>query len=460
MLNLQHLDPDQQLALQLIHARNNVFVTGRAGTGKSTLLNAMRATLPGEVVYLAPTGMAARNVDGSTVHSFFSFPPADILPLGYIPNLDLAKEEVLACVDTIVIDESSMIRADIFATVDNTLRHYAPPHLASKPFGGKQVVMVGDFFQLPPVVRHASVARELQRDLGGRFAFGPPAWQLGAFQPVVLRQVHRQAADLPFLAALDCIRRGQESTGDPSLSDCVRWLNENVQIRDLPPKGVTALCTTRRMAATINGLSDSMLPGPVHACEARIWGTFEEDEYPTERWLQFRIGSRVMLVANQPDAGGGGFVNGDTGHVVGYDPVEESATIQLDDGRQINVGRFAWPHEEYTVTRHPGTGRPHLERQILGSFSQLPFKLASAITIHKSQGLTLERAHIDLGRGTFAEGQLYTGLSRCRSLSGLTLNRPLQLRDVLVDPSVVEFYDGLQMPDPDEICAMLPAATQ
>lgn len=443
MLQIQHLDSDQQLAIQLVHAGRNVFVSGKAGSGKSTLLNAIRSTLAGEVVYLAPTGMAARNVNGSTIHAFFAFPPADILPFGYIPDLDLAKEEVLACTDTIVVDEASMVRSDVFAAIDATLRHYAPPNLADSPFGGKQIVMVGDFFQLPPVVRHASVGRELERSLGGRFAFGPPAWQLAAFQPVVLRQAHRQAADLAFLNALDCIRCGEEGVADMSLADCVRWLNENVSVRDLPPDGVTALCTTRKMAATINGLSDAMLPGPVHAYEARIWGTFGEDEYPTERWLQFRIGSRVMLVANQPDADGGGFVNGDTGHVVGYDPVGERATIQLDDGRQIHVGKYQWVHEEYTVTHHPGTRRPHLERQVLGSFQQLPFRLAFAMTIHKSQGLTLDRAHIDLGRGTFAEGQLYTALSRCRSLAGLTLSRPLHLRDVLVDPAVVEFYSSL-----------------
>ena len=438
------LDHDQQLALQLIHAGHNVFATGRAGVGKSVIINALRDTLPGEVVYLAPTGMAARNVQGMTIHRFFNFPPADILPFGYVPELSLEKEEVLACTDTIVIDEASMVRSDIFAAIDNTLRYYAPPHLANSPFGGKQVVMVGDFFQLPPVVRHASVARELQRDLGGRFAFGPTAWQLAAFQPVILRHVHRQAADQPFLAALDCIRRGQEGIGGQSLADCVRWLNDNVRISDLPPNGVTALCMTRRMAATINGLSDAMLPGPAHTCQAQIWGTFEEDEYPTERWLQFRIGSRVMLVANQPDAGGGGFVNGDAGHLMAYDPDSERATIQLDDGRQINVGRYQWSHEEYTVTRHPGTDRPHLERQILGGFSQLPIRLAFAMTTHRAQGLTLERAHVDLDRGTFAEGQLYTALSRCKSLAGLTLSRPLQLRDVLVDPTVVAFYDHLE----------------
>jgi hypothetical protein len=400
--------------------------------------------------------MAARNVNGSTIHSFFGLPPADILPLGYVSELDLAKEEVLGCVQTIVIDEASMVRSDVFAAIDNTLRHYAPPNLSDTPFGGKQIVMVGDFFQLPPVVRHASVERELRRDLGGRFAFGPPAWQLAAFQPVVLGNVHRQASDLPFLNTLDCIRCGEGGAADMSLVDCVRWLNDSVPIQDFPPQGVTALCTTRRMAAAINGTSDMMLPGPMHTCEASIWGTFEDDEYPTECWLQFRIGSRVMLVANQPDAGCGGFVNGDTGHVVAYDPAEERATIRLDDGREITVGRHHWFHQEYTVTRHPGTGRPHLEVQTLGSFSQLPIRLAWAMTIHKSQGLTLDRAHIDLGRGTFADGQLYTALSRCRSLSGLTFSRPLQLRDVLVDPAVVAFYDGLQIPDIDEICPLLP----
>jgi ATP-dependent DNA helicase PIF1 len=124
--------------------------------------------------------------------------------------------------------------------------------------------------------------------------------------------------------------------------------------------------------------------------------------------------------------------------------MEERADIRLDDGRHVTVGRFTWTHEEYTATHHPGTGRPHLERRILGSFCQLPLKLAAAITVHKSQGLTLERAHVDLGRGAFADGQTYTALSRCKSLAGLTLSRPLHLRDVLVDPAVVAFYDRLE----------------
>jgi hypothetical protein len=238
---------------------------------------------------------------------------------------------------------------------------------------------------------------------------------------------------------LRLVQRFQSSAGSPVVLVVAM---DSVPIASLPPQGVTALCTTNRMAAAINGTSDMMLPGPTHTCEASIWGTFEDDEYPMECWLQFRIGSRVMLVANRPDEGNGGFVNGDTGHVVAY----ELATIRLDDGREITVGRHQWVHQEYTVTRHPGTGRPHLEVQILGSFSQLPIRLAWAITIHKSQGLTLDGAHIDLGRGTFAGGQLYTALSRCRSLSGLTFSRPLQLRDVLVDPVVVAFYEGLQTP--------------
>lgn len=438
---LPPLDPDQQRAVDLVLEGHNVFLTGKAGTGKSTVIRMLREVLPGEIAYLAPTGMAARNVEGVTVHGFFHFEPAP-LPLGYVSELTPDQKRVIDCVGTIVVDEISMVRSDLFSAMDATLRHYAPPRSRMCPFGGKQIVVVGDFLQLPPVVRPAALLLDLERDFGGVWAFQTTAWHWADFRSVVLQKAHRQAVDQTFLRYLDRLRRGGDGFAMPDLQTCIEWFNTNARICGQVPHGTTALCTTRSNAVAINRIKDSALEGPVYTCEAQLWGTFEEEDHPTDRWLEFRVGSRVMLLVNQSN--GDGYANGDTGHIVAYDPDEEQATIQLDDQRCVIVGRFQWTRDAYAVTRHPQTGRPHLEREPIGGFKQLPLKLAYGLTIHKAQGCTLSRAHVDLGRGAFADGQTYTALSRCKSLAGLSLSRALDVSDVMVDQAVLDFYDRLE----------------
>lgn len=434
------LDPDQRHVVDLVRQGHNVLATGKAGSGKSLVIAKLRNVLSETAVFLAPTGMAARNIGGVTVHSFFHFPPT-FLPPGYVAELTLDLLEAVEFAQTIIIDEVSMLRSDTLAAIDTTLRYYAPAGLAGIPFGGKQIVLVGDFLQLEPVV-NSRERLNIVFDHGGCLAFESPVWQEADFRGVFLRQSHRQAADQPFLEALDCLRSSGSPMG-PTLAECLGWLNSNIRICETMRPNTTALCATRRDAAAINGFRELELQGPTHACEASRWGTFEQGEWPTEYHLVFRSGSRIMLLANGSDTFGTPFVNGDTGWVRDYDPDKERATIQLDDGREVVVGRFMWPHEKYTVTSHPVSKRPYLKREVIGGFSQLPFRSAWAITVHKSQGLTLESAHLHLGRGMFANGQLYTALSRCRLRGDLSLGRALRLSDVLVDPKVRRFYEEL-----------------
>jgi ATP-dependent DNA helicase PIF1 len=437
------LDPDQQHAVDLVLHGSNVFITGKAGSGKSLVIGRLREALPETAICLSSTGMAARHIGGATIHSFFHFPPT-FLPHGYVAELRFDQQEVLNLARTFIIDEVSMVRSDVLAAIDATLRHYARPGLREVPFGGKQIVAVGDFFQLAPVVVGMKLRLDLDFEHGGYLAFESPSWQQAGFHNVELRQSHRQAADQPFLEALDCLREGRK-VRDDDLRECMAWINARVRTCDVPPDKATVLCTTRRDAAAINRLRALELRGPVQRCVAKCWGEFEPNDYPTDRLLELKEGGRVMLLANGTGVFGTPYVNGDTGYVLDYDTAKERAEVQLDDGRRVTVGRFTWVNERYRVVRNPGSRRPRLERETIGGFSQLPMRQAEAITIHKSQGLTLERAHVHFGRGMFAFGQLYTALSRCRSLADLSLSRNLVVWDAVVGEEVAEFHRRLEL---------------
>jgi ATP-dependent exoDNAse (exonuclease V) alpha subunit len=322
------------------------------------------------------------------------------------------------------------------------LRALAPGDCQKRAFGGKQIIVVGDFFQLPPVVTSEEEQQQLERDFGGIHAFQTRSWEQAYFETAALRYPHRHALDAEYLEVLDALRRGVLDQSGRTLDACVAWLNRYVQIGE-PPHGVTALCTIRRNAALINCVQDAMIPRPVLVSNAIMQGRFDEDTYPTETRLEYRIGSRVMLLKNVLAAYGFEYVNGDIGTVANVCPDGSVVEVVLDSGKVVTVTAQTWLNSEYCVTVDTTTGLHCVDQRVVGTFAQLPFRLAYAITIHKSQGITLDRAHVHLGRGAFACGQLYTALSRCRSLAGLSLDRWVHVEDVMIDPVVASFHEWL-----------------
>ncbi len=439
MIQLNH---EQQQALQAMLNGENIFLTGEAGSGKSTVVQAFRELRHGTIAVLAPTGIAALNIGGSSIHSFFRLPPRFLLP-DEIPDLGPDFQRTLAATDTIIIDEISMCRADLFNAIGNICRKTAPMHLHDQPFGGKQVICVGDFHQLPPVIASGQEYQLLQEHHHGAvYAFETDTWRTAGFCPIRLRTVHRQWTDPGFSEALHALRQPMH-WGFGGTENAVNWINERALICSTPADTL-CLCTTNLQADTINSIGESCILGPAYRFEASLSGSFPADTFPTQQFLDLKVGSRVMLLANNwswPD--GRHHVNGDLGHIQEIE-ADTAVLVVLDDGRSGWVHYRNWHNVVYRVQFNPITGKDEIVETVIGTFTQLPLRLAHAVTIHKSQGLTLDRAHIVLGnRGTFAAGQLYTALSRCRSMRGLSFDRPIRPDDVIIDPRVCEFEMNL-----------------
>ncbi len=418
----------------------SIFLTGKAGTGKSTLLQLYRRTTRRNLVVLAPTGMAALQVGGQTVHSFFGFPPR------FLSEGDIRRRrqlQWLGRLDTIVIDEVSMLRADVLDAVDASLRLHRED---ARPFGGVHMVFVGDLFQLPPVVAGPEEKYLFQSVYDSPYFFSAHAYR--RLQPVMheLRTVFRQDSR-HFLRLLDAVRT---NTAD---ADDLEALNE----RYLPEAGAETgrdrsdtqdivLCSVNAKADQINREQLSALPGSPHSYAARVEGEFDPRLYPTEVKLVLKEGAQVMFVRNDPD---GQFVNGTIGFVRTAGPGEiwvRTLEGSLPGRMDIRVVPATWEILRYRAVGedgvHPLTGGDiRIETEVVGSFVQYPLRLAWAITIHKSQGKTFDRMAIDLDRGAFAHGQVYVALSRCRTLEGIRLMRPLRASDIRTDGRVVAFYD-------------------
>jgi ATP-dependent exoDNAse (exonuclease V) alpha subunit len=568
-----NLDPGQQSAFDLMKSGANVFLTGKAGTGKSAVLGEFRdwcRTNGTSCVFLAPTGVAALNIGGVTVHSFLQLAPTLQTPdtIGSFKSGRLDKARVVESTRALVIDEISMIRSDLFAAIDYRLRTLARGDDRNRPFGGKQMIVVGDFYQLPPVVSTAdvisllnrvtqaereeffsrwmtsllklsdnelslflpavlgvdsptlrqvsaireapdeflrilkgfvlsaegpdkvdavfetlrrdapevnygySVAAELLLDVqcGGTFAFqarqwtkeGNNLWDATGFRPVVLGISHRQASDRVFGAACDAIR--MDNLSQPFVSgeerNALQWLSQraNASISDKAMR----LCPTNGQVKDIN--EEQVRE---HFAEQRVFravmtgnvlkkylknqaeGKVRESAYPTDIELKLWPGARVMLLKNEKNVDGGyAYVNGSLGTVVGFVDYETETKVQvrldpdrLGGYRLVEVSVHKWPSFEYQLQR---VGE--LEQVVaveVGSFQQIPAKLAYAVTIHKSQGLSLNEASIELGRGCFAPGQLYTALTRVRTFGGLRLDRPIEAKDNKLDKAVVAFYRAI-----------------
>lgn len=416
----------------LENTRTHIFITGKAGTGKSTLLEYFRDHTTKNVVVLAPTGVAAVNVKGQTIHSFFRFKP-DITP-DSVGTIRLRKEtrELYKNLDAIIIDEVSMVRADLLDCVDSFLRRYGP--YSRRPFGGVQMIFIGDLYQLPPVVPRTEEGI-FKSVYESPYFFSSNIFQEIDVAFIDLSKIYRQV-DSEFVALLNAIRHNRIDQA------CLQRLNERCLPDFIPPEDKFFVCltTTNALADRINAHQLDRIDGEDFGFQAQVDGKFENRSLPTKEVLLLKTGAQVMLLNNDPN---GQWVNGSIGKVVSVaeDLAEtDIVRVELESGYVVDVGPFTW--EMFRFYFNEDTRQ--LESESVGSFMQYPLKLAWAVTIHKSQGKTFSRVVLDIGQGAFAHGQTYVALSRCTSLEGIVLLRPIQKRDIIVDQKIVTFMEGLE----------------
>ena len=427
-----------QDALNLIqYTRQSVFLTGKAGTGKSTFLRYICEHTKKKHVVLAPTGIAAINAGGSTLHSFFKLPFYPLLPDN--PDFSLQRgriheffkytkphRKLLEELELIIIDEISMVRADIIDAVDRILRVYS--RNLREPFGGKQFLLVGDVFQLEPVVKGD------EREILNRFYPTPYFFSARVFNQIdlvsiELQKVYRQT-DATFVGVLDHIRNNTVGATDLQLLN-TRY---GTQIEESEADMYITLATRRDNVDHINDKKLAELPGEPVTFSGEITGDFPESSLPTSQELVLKPGAQIIFIKNDFDRR---WVNGTIGIISGFDPFEETLYVITDDGKECDVKRESWRNIRYKYNEE----KKQIEEEELGTFTQYPIRLAWAITIHKSQGLTFSRAVIDFTGGVFAGGQAYVALSRCTSLEGIQLKKPVSRADVFVRPEIIGFAE-------------------
>lgn len=427
-----------QDALNLIqYTRQSVFLTGKAGTGKSTFLRYICEHTKKKHVVLAPTGIAAINAGGSTLHSFFKLPFYPLLPDN--PDFSLQRgriheffkytkphRKLLEELELIIIDEISMVRADIIDAVDRILRVYS--RNLREPFGGKQILLVGDVFQLEPVVKGD------EREILNRFYPTPYFFSARVFNQIdlvsiELQKVYRQT-DATFVGVLDHIRNNTVGATDLQLLN-TRY---GTQIEESEADMYITLATRRDNVDHINDKKLAELPGEPVTFSGEITGDFPESSLPTSQELVLKPGAQIIFIKNDFDRR---WVNGTIGIISGFDPFEETLYVITDDGKECDVKRESWRNIRYKYNEE----KKQIEEEELGTFTQYPIRLAWAITIHKSQGLTFSRAVIDFTGGVFASGQAYVALSRCTSLEGIQLKKPVSRADVFVRPEIIGFAE-------------------
>jgi len=394
------------------------FITGKAGTGKSVVLRCLRSVL--KVIVLAPTGLAALNVGGETIHSFFGIRPSANNIYRRKPRAEALA--ALDAADLIAIDEVSMVRADLLDAIDVMMRTALE---SDEPFGGKGVVCFGDPWQIEPVVKDED---KEWLDKGGYFSpmfFDSRVWKAANPSVIELDQIFRQK-DPAFIAALNDIREGG-TTGIELFNQCVRE----------PDRDTLRLVFTNKLADNINAKRLSELDGDDWKSEANVFGEITPNEYPAATSLALKVGARVMVIKNIQDKG---VVNGDMGTVEQLFPT--SVRVKLDrDGDSIILGKTKWKKSRYEAD-----GDGELIETEVASFKQFPLRLAWAVTVHKSQGQTYDRCHIEMETRPHANGQLYVGLSRCRTLEGLTIGRAIEPGDNRVAARVTLWQRGLRNP--------------
>ena len=421
-------------ALQIVnYTRRSLFLTGKAGTGKSTFLRHVAQNTKKSNVILAPTGIAAINAGGSTLHSFFRLPFHPLLPndtrydrrhIKETLKYTSAQRKLIREVELIIIDEISMVRADIIDFIDKVLRIYTRNY---EPFGGKQLLLVGDIYQLEPVLREED--RQLLAPFyPSAYFFNARVWQQMQLVSIELRKVYRQRDD-HFIAMLDRIRQNHATQGD--LEELNRRQSRTPSLSD--GSGLSILLATRRdIVDYTNEQRLAELEGAPSMFRGVIKGDFPESSLPTPMELSLKPGAQVIFIKNDKEKR---WVNGTLGTVVEID--EEVGIIGVVDeqGNAFDVEREVWENMRYTFNEK----EQKIEEELLGTYEQFPLRLAWAITIHKSQGLTFNQVKIDFTGGAFAGGQTYVALSRCTSLQGISLVAPIRQQDIFVRPEVVRF---------------------
>lgn len=419
----------------------SVFLTGKAGTGKTTFLRNLVKHTNKTLAIVAPSGVAAVNAGGVTIHSFFQLPLSP-----YIPGMGMReqrfkfareKKRIIQALDVLVIDEISMVRSDLLDAVDDVLRRIRG---SQDPFGGVQLLMIGDLRQLSPIVTEQE-AGLLRSYYDTPYFFGSHALRRLRYVTISLRHVFRQKDD-DFVQILNDIRDGHPTAED------LRRLNSRLNPSFEPPQngGYIRLTTHNRIADNVNNACLKALQERSYTYSAHVEGTYPETSYPTEAALTLKVGAQVMFIKNDSE---GRFYNGKIGYV-SYADAQAVKVRFPDSGEVVDVEPMVWENTSYTVNSETNT----LESTVSGRFRQMPLRLAWAITIHKSQGLTFDHAIIDAG-ASFAPGQVYVALSRCRTLEGMVLSTPITAASVIEDSSVTSYIAGEDARVTESI-AMLP----